>query len=596
MKPPSLSVVIALYNHADVVPCAIESVLRQSRPPEEIVIVDDASTDCGVEVIEEIAAANPTVRLIRSKQNQGTPRATNRGYRAARGDYVYALSADDFVLPGFFETAMNALQEHPQAGLSYGDFLTVTQGLEILERTPSLPPVEAFYSPDDLSDRLYGDILEARGAIFQREAVLACGGLIPELEEMSDWYLGLAVAFRHGLYYSPGTCHAKRVDFTSYALKRQACRDGLQEKIHLIVELLERPENRDLLPHFARSAAFLHFGIDAAEALLRRPECWGASAHRVLLHEPLTEYMRRKRERVRAEGRTKNRPHFARPASWQKHVAQYTPEFLVPRVDALVEEWNRARKRVLIYGAGEHTVALFKLTSLRDAQIVGIADRAETLHGEQQWGFEVIAPWEISSLRPDVVLISSAANQDGIYQELGELQDRGIELVRLYGEDVPEAQPVASEATDTPTQAKLRPALKPEAPSLRPEWLAPRVSELVSSWVRRRRRVVLLGAGEVTSALFKWTNIAEAQLVAIAEPVTILQGKKLWNLETVAPDAIRKLRANTILVCLNNVGPDIRRELATLERDGFEVVSLRSSSSSRSRCEVGSAQLPAFGP
>ncbi len=205
MKSASLSVVIALYNHADVVPCAIDSVLRQSRPPDEVVVVDDASTDSGVAVIEKIVAANPSVRLIRSEKNQGTPLATNCGFEAARGDYVYALSADDLVLPGFFESAMKALERYPQAGVSYGDFLTVTQGLEILERTPSLPPAEAFYLPSELSNRLYGDILEARGAIFQRNAVLFCGGLVPEFEEMSDWYLGLAVAFAlagYGFYVS----------------------------------------------------------------------------------------------------------------------------------------------------------------------------------------------------------------------------------------------------------------------------------------------------------------------------------------------------------------------------------------------------------
>ena len=378
--------------------------------------------------------------MIRSAKNQGTPRATNQGFRAARGNYVYGLSADDIVLPGFFEAAMTALEKHPDAGLAYGDFLTVTQGLEILERTPSLPPVETYYSPDQLSHLLYGDLLEARGAIFQRQALLSCGGFIPELEEMSDWFLGLAVAFRYGLHYVPGACHAKRVDFMFYALKRQACRDGLQEKIRRIIKLLERPENRDLLPHFARSAPFMHFGFDAAEALLKRPECWDP-VHQILLHEPLAEYMQRKRDRVQAQGRTRNRPQLSRPETWQKYVVQYTPEAL----------------------------------------------------------------------------------------------------------------------------------------SLEPESFAARVRDLVSSWNRRDRRVVLFGAGEVTSRLFQWTNIDEADLVAIAEPVEMLQGEVIWNLETVAPAAIRELSADTVLVCSNAVRREVDRELESLERDGFEVVRLRPS-------------------
>ena len=572
----SLSVVIPLYNHDGFVARAIDSVLAQSRPPDEVLVVDDASTDDGVAVVERIALKDSRVRLIRSENNQGMARTTNQGFWAARGDYLYGLSADDCVLPGFFERALAAFEKCPRAGIAYGDFLTVTQGLEILERTPSLPPVDAFYTPDELSHQLYGDIIETRGAIFQRDALLACGGYVPELEEMSDWYLGLAVAFRYGLYYLPGTCHVKRVDFSSYGLKLQVCREGQEAKIRQIIQHLRRPENADLLPHFARSAAFLHFGVNAAEAILKVPECWD-SVHTMLLQEPLGEYMRRKRERVRKEGRTRNRPHFSRPATWQKYVIQYTPEFLRPRVDALVRDWNREGRRVLIYGAGEHTVALFKLTSLHDAQIVGIADRSRALQGQRQWGFKVMAPQEIAARKPDVVLISSAANQDSIYLELAELADHGIEVVRLYEEEGEKGEKGERPAAARPVDVSARLSLKSNPILLSPEWLVPRVSQLVASWNRRKCRVVLYGAGEITSSLFRWTNIADADLVAIAEPVDFILGERLWNLQTVSPFAIDGLDADAILICDNDQSGEIRRGLAKCERKGFEIVNLQAS-------------------
>ena len=109
--------------------------------------------------------------------------------------------------------------------------------------------------------------------------------------------------------------------------------------IRRIIKHLRRPEHADLLPHFARSAAFFHFGANAAEAVLKAPECWDA-VHTMLLQEPLREYMSRKSLRVKGEGRTRNRPHFSRPSTWQKYVVQYRPEFLRPRLDALVREWN----------------------------------------------------------------------------------------------------------------------------------------------------------------------------------------------------------------------------------------------------------------
>ncbi|MFT5443378.1 MAG: glycosyltransferase involved in cell wall biosynthesis [Myxococcota bacterium] len=563
MKRATLSVVIPLYNHPDVVVRAIDSVLQQTRAPDEVVVVDDCSTDDSAQVIERIAAANSSVRLIRSEKNQGTPRATNKGFEAARGDYVYGLSADDFVMPGFFARAMPALERHPNVGLTYGDFLTVTQGREVLERSPSLPPVEAYYAPDELSDVLYGDILEARGAIFERNALLSCGGFIHELEEMSDWYLGLAVAFRYGLYYQPGICHAKRVDFTSYALKRQASRKGLQEKIRRVITLLSKPENHDLLPHFARSAAFMHFGIDAAEVALQQSEDWGP-IHDMLLREPLAQYMAEKKQRAKSVGRTRNRPHFSRPTNWQKYVCDYTPEFLRPRVAGLVDEWKRESKRVVVYGAGEHTVALFKLTNLADADIVAIADRATGLHGEVQYGLAVVAPEAIAALKPDVVLISSAANQDEIYAELLSLEALGTEVVRLYGDNANDQASTAS-----------RPASNKSVRALAPSWLVPHIEARVQTWNRQGHGVILYGAGEETSSLFKWTNIADANLVAIAEPVGILQGERLWNLETIAPEAIAQHAVDTILVCNPDATGQIRRELAPLEQAGVHVEMIR---------------------
>ncbi len=561
---PTLSVVIPLYNHAEVVLTAVESVLRQSRPPDEVVVVDDASTDGGAEAVEKFARADPSVRLIRSPRNQGTPRATNKGFAEAMGSYVYGLSADDFVLPGFFERHMRALEANPAAGLSYGDFVTVTQGREILERTPSLPAQEAFYSPDALSDALYGDILEARGAIFRRDALLEAGGLIPEFEEMSDWYLGLAVGFRHGLYYVPGACHAKRVDFTSYALKRQADRRGQQEKIRRIVRLLEGDGNRDLIPHFVRSAAFMHFGVDAVEAWIAAPDGF-TPTRTALLQEPIAEYMRRKRDKAQRAGRLRNRPHFSRPATWQKYVVDYTPEYLRPRVSSLVEGWRRDRKRVLVYGAGEHTVALFKLTSLRDAHIVGVADRSPTLRGERQWGFDIVSPAEIPGLRPDVVLISSAANQDEIAADLAYLGTMGIEVVTLYGDpDADKSEPGVARAS----------AVERERGAFERDVMLQRVRELVARWNREQRRVVLYGAGEETSKLFKWTDLANANLVAIAEPVNLLQGERLWGLYTVAPETIETLEADTVLICRPDPRGEIRASLEALERRGFEIASL----------------------
>src|SRR5258707_12471256 len=67
--PPTLSVVLPNYNHARFIGRALAALLGQERAADEIIVIDDGSTDDSVAVIERIAAAAPTIRLLRSPSN-----------------------------------------------------------------------------------------------------------------------------------------------------------------------------------------------------------------------------------------------------------------------------------------------------------------------------------------------------------------------------------------------------------------------------------------------------------------------------------------------------------------------------------------------
>src|SRR5918993_1194548 len=95
---PLVSVIIPCYNQAHFLPEAIDSVLNQTYPNYEIIVIDDGSTDDATGV----ARRYDNVRCIR-QDNQGLPASRNIGFQESRGSYLLFLDSDDRLLP-------NALQ------------------------------------------------------------------------------------------------------------------------------------------------------------------------------------------------------------------------------------------------------------------------------------------------------------------------------------------------------------------------------------------------------------------------------------------------------------------------------------------------------
>ena len=107
------SVVIPLYNKAPHIKRAIQSALSQTVLPDEIIVIDDESTDGGGDIVKNMA--NTLIKLIRQK-NRGEGGARNRGIGEATGDLIAFLDADDAWEPRFLETILCLAKKYHQAG------------------------------------------------------------------------------------------------------------------------------------------------------------------------------------------------------------------------------------------------------------------------------------------------------------------------------------------------------------------------------------------------------------------------------------------------------------------------------------------------
>src|SRR5581483_8159413 len=110
LDKPTISVIIPCFNHAAYLAKAIQSALVQTLPADEIIVVDDGSTDDTAKVT---ASSGTRIRYV-YQSNAGLSAARNTGIKLATGKYIGFLDADDLWHPDFLTTLVNLLERHPE--------------------------------------------------------------------------------------------------------------------------------------------------------------------------------------------------------------------------------------------------------------------------------------------------------------------------------------------------------------------------------------------------------------------------------------------------------------------------------------------------
>jgi glycosyltransferase involved in cell wall biosynthesis len=221
MPTKTLSVTMANYNHSAHLEIALKAICTQSLPPDEVLVVDDASTDNSVEIIQNIAAQFPFVHLIRNSVNQGPSASQNKALNMVTGEYLYIASADDLILPGFFEKSIALLKKFPQASLSCADSREINiETNDTHDHSRKWLSTPGYLSPKELAYINHNGEQCAIGStdtIFRR-SLLPAPIFHNELERFTDWFLCETLAFRYGCCYTPETLavvHTKKGSYSS---------------------------------------------------------------------------------------------------------------------------------------------------------------------------------------------------------------------------------------------------------------------------------------------------------------------------------------------------------------------------------------------
>jgi GT2 family glycosyltransferase len=230
---PLVTAIVLSYNQARFVVETLDSVIAQSYPTTELVIVDDCSSDNSVAIIEDWLAKNPTCcTFIRHRQNQGICKSLNDALVAANGKYISMVASDDVWLPDKIEGQVKMMEaQSDSVGVLYSDAFQIDENGSPLPEMfiaahRNLPEIP---QGDVLNTLLEGNFIPGMTALIRRSCYEKVG-LYDEALPWEDWDMWMRIARRYWFVYSPTPsakyrCHAKSL---SHSDRERMLRDCFQ--------------------------------------------------------------------------------------------------------------------------------------------------------------------------------------------------------------------------------------------------------------------------------------------------------------------------------------------------------------------------------
>ena len=196
-----VTTIIPTYNRAELLPRALRSVVGQSRPPDEVIVVDDGSTDGTRRLVEE---EFPDVAYV-YQENRGVSAARNRGIAGARGEWIALLDSDDEWLPRKLEKQLQALArsshqppaaEEPRYRICHTDEIWIRRGRRV--------------NPREKHAKAGGDVFERclplcaispSSVLIHRDLFAELGAFDESLPVCEDYDLWLRLSAAHPVLY-----------------------------------------------------------------------------------------------------------------------------------------------------------------------------------------------------------------------------------------------------------------------------------------------------------------------------------------------------------------------------------------------------------
>jgi len=236
MERAKVSAIIPVYNCERYVCAAVESVIAQTYPLHEIIVVDDGSTD-GTRVA--LNRYLDRVTYIHQK-NQGEPAARNTGMSNATGDFIAFLDADDLWLPEKTQLQMDLFEKHHEYGLVYTDMTTFNDEGVLVQSVRATR--KKHYCSGRIFRQLFQETLFGSGSvIFRKACIETVGGFDETFYIGSDYEMWLRMArhFEFGYVDKPLLQYRQHPEMSTRTLG-QVPQEGMPWQAKVLTTILAR--------------------------------------------------------------------------------------------------------------------------------------------------------------------------------------------------------------------------------------------------------------------------------------------------------------------------------------------------------------------
>lgn len=209
-QPGLVSIVVASYNHAEYLVQRMDTLIAQTYPDIEIIVIDDCSTDNSLQVLRPYES-DPRVRLIAREKNGGWVAVSNQGISLSRGEFIIFANCDDACEPELIGSLVAAMRSGDKVGIAFCRSLLVDGSNNRLGDDLQIqqPSFRARCAGDTLITGLeMGKFLlhscvipNLSAALIRRRAFVEVGALSPDYRACSDWDLFFRIAERFDFAY-----------------------------------------------------------------------------------------------------------------------------------------------------------------------------------------------------------------------------------------------------------------------------------------------------------------------------------------------------------------------------------------------------------